>query len=55
MRVLPRICGRIAREWIIELDEIDPNGAAFRYADDEAGKALDDAEYWVNFVQFKFG
>jgi hypothetical protein len=43
-----------ARRWIIELDEIDPNGTAFRYADDEAGKALRHVEYWVDFVQFKF-
>lgn len=43
-----------AREWIIELDGIDPNGTAFRYADDEAGKALRNVEYWLDFVQFKF-
>jgi len=28
------------REWIIELAEIDPNGTAFRYADDRAGEPL---------------
>lgn len=42
------------RKWIIELDEIDPDGTAFRYADDEAGKALQHVEYWVDFLQFKF-
>ena len=43
-----------ARGWIIELDEIDPNGAAFRYGDEEAGRALRYVEYWVDFVHFKF-
>jgi hypothetical protein len=43
-----------AREWIIELDEIDPNGTAFRYADEAAGKGLRNVECWVDFVQFKF-
>jgi hypothetical protein len=42
------------REWIIELDEIDPKGMAFRYADGEAGKTLINVEYWLDFVQFKF-
>jgi hypothetical protein len=42
-----------AREWIIELDVIDPNGTAFRYADEAAGKALRNVEYWLDFVQFK--
>jgi hypothetical protein len=42
-----------SREWIIELDEIDPAGTAFRYADDQAG-AMKYAEYWLDFVQFKF-
>ena len=41
------------REWIIELDKLDPRGTAFRYADDDAG-TLRYAEYWVDFVQFKF-
>lgn len=41
------------REWIIEFDNIDPNGAAFRYADDQAG-TLRYAEFWVDFVQLKF-
>ena len=43
-----------AREWIVELDEIDPNGTSFRYADGKAGKELRSAEYWVDFVHFKF-
>jgi len=42
-----------AREWILEFDKADPIGTAFRYADDEAG-TLKWAEYWVDFVQFKF-
>lgn len=42
------------RKWIIELDEIDPDGTAFRYVDEEAGKALQYVEYWVDFLQFKF-
>lgn len=29
--------GSPMREWIIELDKIDPHGTAFRYADDQAG------------------
>jgi len=41
------------REWIIELDKIDPAGTAFRYADDQA-QTLKYAEFWVDFVQFKF-
>ena len=41
------------REWIIEFDNIDPNGTAFRYADDQAG-TLRYAEFWVDFVQLKF-
>ena len=42
-----------AREWIAELDDIDPRGAAFRYADEKAGELLQYAEYWVDFNQFK--
>jgi hypothetical protein len=41
------------REWIIELDKLDPRGTAFRYADGEAG-TLRYAEYWVDFVHFKY-
>lgn len=42
-----------ARGWIIELDEIDPKGMSFRYADDKAGEALRNVEYWVDLRQFK--
>jgi hypothetical protein len=42
-----------AREWIIELDEIDPAGTAFRYADEQVG-TMKSEEYWMDFVQFKF-
>ena len=45
--------GSPIREWIIELDKIDPYGTAFRYADDQAA-TLRYAEYWVDFVQLKF-
>ena len=45
--------GSPIREWIIELDKIDPIGTAFRYADDQAG-TLEYAEYWVDFLQFKY-
>jgi len=41
------------REWIIEFDNIDPKGTAFRYADDQAD-TLKYAEYWVDFVHLKF-
>lgn len=45
--------GSPIREWITELDKLDPYGTAFRYADDQAG-TLKYAEYWVDFVQLKF-
>ncbi|HVT17989.1 MAG TPA: hypothetical protein VHQ90_17660 [Thermoanaerobaculia bacterium] len=45
--------GSPIREWIIELDKIDPYGTAFRYADDKA-HTLKYAEYWVDFLQFKY-
>ena len=41
------------REWILELDAIDPYGTAFRYADNDAGQ-LKYAEFWVDFIQFKY-
>lgn len=44
--------GSPIREWIVELDKIDPYGTAFRYADDQAA-TLKYAEYWVDFVQLK--
>jgi hypothetical protein len=39
--------------WIQELDQIDPKGTAFRYADDEQ-RTLIYAEHWVDLHQFKF-
>jgi hypothetical protein len=45
--------GSPVREWIVELHKIDPKGTAFRYADDRAG-TLEYAEYWVDFLQFKY-
>jgi len=41
------------KSWIQELDDIDPKGTAFRYADDEDG-TLTYAEHWVDLHQFKF-
>lgn len=41
------------RNWILELDQIDPGGTAFRYAD-EKSDALKYAEHWLDLVQFKF-
>lgn len=43
-----------AREWIVELDEIDPKGTAFRYADRAPGSALRDMECWIDLTHFKF-
>jgi hypothetical protein len=43
-----------AREWIVEMDKIDPYGTTFRYADRDAGKEIMWVEYWLDFVQFKF-
>jgi hypothetical protein len=45
--------GSPIREWICEFDKIDPKGTTFRYADDEMN-TLYCAEYWIDFVQFKF-
>ena len=45
--------GSPVREWIQELDNLDPKGTAFRYASDDAG-TLEWAEYWVDLVHFKF-
>jgi hypothetical protein len=42
------------RNWILELDKIDPFGTAFRYADEAAVKTLYFAELWVDFLQFRF-
>jgi hypothetical protein len=41
------------REWIIELEEIDPAGTAFRYADEVPG-ANHYGEHWFDFVHFQF-
>lgn len=46
--------GAPIRSWILELDKIDPFGTAFRYADEAAGKTLYFAEFWVDFLQFRF-
>jgi hypothetical protein len=45
--------GAPMRGWIIELDNIDPHGTAFRYASDTAD-TLTFAEYWVDFHQLRF-
>jgi len=45
--------GSPVREWIMELDAIDPMGTAFRYADDEE-RTLSYAEFWLDFVHFRF-
>jgi hypothetical protein len=45
--------GSPVREWIMELDAIDPMGTAFRYADDDK-RTLSYAEYWVDFVHFRY-
>jgi len=41
------------REWILELDKIDPAGTAFRYADAKL-TSNPYAEYWFDFQHFKF-
>ncbi len=41
------------RGWILELDQIDPAGTAFRYAD-EPGKSGSYEERWFDFQHFKF-
>ena len=46
-------CRKLTKQWIVEFDEIDPQGTAFRYADDESG-TLKYAEFWIDFVQLKF-
>jgi hypothetical protein len=41
------------REWIFELDQIDPHGTSFRYAD--ADSAMNDHyEEWFDFRHFQF-
>ena len=41
------------RGWILEFDEIDPEGTTFRYADDDA-KTLRSSECWLDFRHLKF-
>lgn len=41
------------RGWIIELDQMDPGGTAFRYADAES-RAIMYEEHWLDLVHFKF-
>jgi HsdM N-terminal domain len=45
--------GSPIRNWILELDQMDPKGTAFRYADAEP-KAMMYEEHWLDFVHFKF-
>jgi hypothetical protein len=42
-----------ARDWILEMDRIDPSGTAFRYSDVEPGTSRD-GELWFDFVHFRF-
>ena len=41
------------REWILELEIIDPKGTAFRYADEEVG-SNQLYEHWFDFRHFQF-
>ena len=41
------------RGWILELEEIDPAGTAFRYADENAGSSRY-FEHWFDFRHFQF-
>ena len=41
------------REWILELEQIDPTGTAFRYSDEETGSSRY-SEHWFDFRHFKF-
>jgi hypothetical protein len=43
----------VIKGWIHELDRIDPNGTAFRYADAKLGSPTG-SEHWLDLVQFKF-
>ena len=40
------------KNWILELDRIDPGGTAFRYADGLSTPTAN--EYWLDSVQFEF-
>jgi hypothetical protein len=41
------------REWILQLEQIDPAGTAFRYADEDAGSSRY-FEQWFDFRHFQF-
>lgn len=41
------------REWILELESIDPGGTTFRYADESSGLPPC-AEHWFDFLHFRF-
>ena len=41
------------RQWILELEEIDPAGTAFRYADEELS-TNPYMEQWFDFLHFRF-
>lgn len=44
---------RPIRQWILELDQIDPGGTAFRYDEDSIG-SNQYAEQWFDLAHFKF-
>lgn len=51
-----RHCKRLPppiRDWIVELEQIDPAGTAFRYAD-ERTRSQRYTEHWFDFVHFQF-
>ena len=41
------------RDWILELEQIDPAGTAFRYADEQT-RSPRYIEHWFDFVHFQF-
>ena len=41
------------REWILELEEIDPKGTAFRYPDEDSS-SIRYTELWFDLAHFKF-
>ena len=41
------------REWILQLEQIDPTGTSFRYAGEEAGSSRY-FEHWFDFRHFQF-
>lgn len=46
-----RIASRI-RNWILDLDKVDPEGTFFRYADMKSDR-LAHSEYWLDLVRFR--